>query len=229
MSEVPQHKTLNRLNAGFRRFRKQWYCEEHNIYEDLLEGQAPHALVIACSDSRVDPALLLDCRPGDLFVIRNVANLVPPYSPDSGYHGVSAALEYAVQHLRVDTIVVMGHSQCGGIAHLMTDTDNERSEFLSTWMLVAQDARAQADAQYSESSAEQRERACEQYAIRLSLRNLRSFPWVRSAEAKGELTIHGWSFDLAAGMLFQLDETNGNFMPLGPALSDNGAAPGGSV
>lgn len=215
MNRIPRHKTLNRLSAGFRRFRKQWYCEEHNIYEDLREGQSPHALVIACSDSRVDPALLLDCRPGDLFVVRNVANLVPPYNPDSGYHGVSAALEYAVRHLCVDTIIVMGHSHCGGIAHLMTDMDKEKSEFLSTWMHVAQDARAQANAQYPESCAEQRERACEQYAIRMSLRNLRSFPWVHSAEARGDLTIHGWYFDLAAGILFQLDETSGSFAPLG--------------
>lgn len=223
MSEAPPHKTLNRLSAGFRRFRGHWYCEEHNLYEDLLEGQSPHALIIACSDSRVDPSLILDCRPGDLFVIRNVANLVPPYSPDNGHHGVSAALEYAVRHLRVDTVIVMGHSHCGGIAHLMTDTDGEKNEFLSAWMRVAQLARAQADMQCPGASAEERERACEQWAIRLSLRNLRSFPWVREAEMRGELGISGWYFDLASGALLQLDEASDMFIPL--ASSAPGAEP----
>ena len=220
MNGTPRHKTLNRLSAGFRRFRRHWYCEEHNIYEDLLEGQSPHALVIATSDSRVDPALILYCRPGDLFVIRNVANLVPPYSPDSGHHGVSAALEYAVRHLRVDTIIVMGHSHCGGIAHLMTDAGKDKNEFLSIWMRVAQDARAQADARCPDASAEQRERACEQWAIRLSLRNLRSFPWIRTAEIRGELGIHGWYFDLASGTLLQFDEGSELFIPLGDSYAN---------
>ncbi len=206
--------TLYRLSAGFRRFRQQWYCAEHNIYEDLLEGQSPHALVIACSDARVDPALILDSRPGDLFVIRNVANLVPSYRPDRGNHGVSAALEYAVRHLHVDTIIVMGHSHCGGIAHLMEKSGAEDNEFLSAWMEVARDALAQVDARSPGLSGEQRERACEQWAIRLSLRNLRSFPWIRDAERQGRLGIRGWFFDLAGGSLLQLDEDRDEFLPL---------------
>ncbi|MEG2140487.1 MAG: carbonic anhydrase, partial [Bilophila sp.] len=105
---------LTRLTAGFQRFQNQWFCKDHNLYAELREGQNPLAMVIACSDSRVDPGLLTDSHPGDLFVIRNVANLVPPYAPDKAYHGVSAALEYAVRHLHVPDIIVMGHAECGG-------------------------------------------------------------------------------------------------------------------
>ena len=112
---------VHRLAAGFERFQKRWFCQEHNLYAELREGQRPLALVIACSDSRVDPLLLTDSNPGELFVIRNVANLVPPYSPDLRYHGVSAALEYAVRHLHIPHIMVMGHADCGGISSLISD------------------------------------------------------------------------------------------------------------
>ena len=114
----------------------------------------------------------------------------------------------------------MGHSHCGGIAHLMTGAGKDKNEFLSIWMRVAQDARAQADARCPDASAEQRERACEQWAIRLSLRNLRSFPWIRTAEIRGELGIHGWYFDLASGTLLQFDEGSELFIPLGDSYAN---------
>ena len=138
------HDLLKRFSAGFQRFQKTWYCPENNIYEDLRVGQHPYALVIACSDSRVDPVLLLDATPGDLFVIRNVANLVPPYEPDSHHHGVSAALEYAVRHLHIGHIMVMGHAKCGGFTSLL-EASHSDDEFLNIWMNLACRAKAEVD------------------------------------------------------------------------------------
>ena len=129
--EQQQERTVKRLAAGFQRFKKRWYCAENNLYANLAEGQNPLALVIACSDSRVDPVLLTDSCPGDLFVIRNVANIVPPYAPDGNYHGVSAALEFAVRYLKVSDIIVMGHAECGGIQSLLDEAQPQHNEFLS--------------------------------------------------------------------------------------------------
>lgn len=147
------HDLLKRFSAGFQRFQKTWYCPENNIYEDLRAGQNPYAMVIACSDSRVDPVILLDATPGDLFVVRNVANLVPPYEPDGHYHGVSAALEYAVRYLRIGHIMVMGHARCGGFTSLL-EADHQEGEFLNIWMSLACRAKAEVERTLPEASGD---------------------------------------------------------------------------
>ncbi len=209
-----QAPALVRLAAGFRRFQRRWFCEDHNLYADLREGQNPLALVIACSDSRVDPVLLTDSRPGDLFVIRNVANLVPPYAPDLTCHGVSAALEYAVRHLHVCDIIVMGHAGCGGIRSLLEDDSTGEDEFLGVWMQVIARARKIVDRLLPDADPAERRRACEMWGIRISLENLLTFPWIRTAADRGDLTLHGWYFDLDNGGLLQLDDQTGEFLPL---------------
>lgn len=212
-SRQAQHPVLTRLTAGFHRFQRQWFCKDHNLYEELREGQNPLAMVIACSDSRVDPVLLTDSHPGDLFVVRNVANLVPPYAPDKNYHGVSAALEYAVCHLHVRDIIVMGHAECGGIQSLL-DGGTDEDEFLGIWMQVLHRARDIVNRLLPDASPLQRRRACEMWGIRVSLENLLTFPWIREAVDNDLLTLHGWYFDLDNGELLQLDPHSDDFYPL---------------
>ncbi len=202
-----------RFSAGFQRFQKHWYCAEHNIYADLQDGQQPLALVIACSDSRVDPVMLTDSHPGELFVIRNVANLVPPYSPDRHFHGVSAALEYAVRHLKIKNIIVMGHANCGGI-HTFMEKPNDDDEFIGVWMQLIKRAKEVVDTLYPDATDEERLYAYEQWGIRLSLENLMTFPWIRKEVYDGNIILHGWYFDLHRGELLQYDDDSDEFIPL---------------
>lgn len=214
--------TLTRLTAGFQRFQQRWFCAEHNLYADLYEGQNPLAMVIACSDSRVDPVLLTDSPPGDLFVVRNVANIVPPYAPDKSHHGVSAALEYAVRYLHVEHIIIMGHAECGGIHNLLENkhqgkgfsAEDSEDEFLSVWMQVIHRARDIVNRLLPHAEPAARRRACEMWGIRVSLENLLTFPWVRSNVENGSLALHGWYFDLGSGELLQLDPESDEFLPL---------------
>lgn len=195
MAEIPE------LVEGFRRFRGRYFSGERNLYEKLREGQSPTTLVVACSDSRVDPAIVLDSDPGDLFVVRNVANLVPPWESDGGRHGVSAALEFGVRALRVRNVLVMGHANCGGIRALLEET---RGEFIPQWMSIAAGARAEVLAAPAGSGPGARERALELAALRLSLRNLSGFPWIHDAVGAGALALHAWYFDLARGELLRV-------------------------
>lgn len=194
------------LVAGFRRFRARHFSGEGHTYERLREGQSPITLVVACSDSRVDPAIVLDADPGDLFVVRNVANLVPPYDTDGGRHGVSAALEFGVCALGVKNILVMGHAKCGGIRALLEGT---QGEFIPQWMSIAGAARAEALVASAHLDAEHRERALEFAAMRLSLRNLRGFPWIAAAVDAGTLALHAWYFDLERGELLRVPADGG--------------------
>lgn len=186
---------------GFRRFRRRYFSGERNLYDTLREGQSPSTLVVACSDSRVDPAIVLDTDPGDLFMVRNVANLVPPWEPGGGQHGVSAALEFGVRVLRVRHIVVMGHAKCGGIRALLEGTEGE---FVPRWMSIASAARSEVLVSSLNLEAPQRERALEFAAMRLSLRNLAGFPWIREAIEAGTLDLHAWYFDLEVGELLEV-------------------------
>jgi len=185
---------IDKLIEGFRDFRRAYFEAEPETFQSLVrEGQKPRLLVIACSDSRVDPANLFGTQPGDLFVVRNVANLVPPYEPDSHYHGTSAAIEFAVRDLGVAHIVVLGHSSCGGIAALRESGAAGR-DFIGPWISLAAEAGCGAHD------------ACEheQESIRRSIANLRSFPWIAEREAAGNLALHGWWFELAEGALWAL-------------------------
>jgi carbonic anhydrase len=166
-------------------------------------------VVIACCDSRVDPQMVFGAVPGDIFTVRNVANLVPPYQPTAEYHGTSAAIEFGVLGLGVSTLIVMGHSQCGGIRALLSD-GRDRSDFIGHWMAIAEGARACREGR----SPEEAQRLCELEAIRISLGNLMTFPWIRERVEAGTLALEGLLFDIAAGRLLRLDRATGEFSPV---------------
>jgi carbonic anhydrase len=162
----------------------------------------------------VDPALILDCAPGDLFVIRNVANLVPPAESQGHYHGTSAALEFGVRNLAVQHIIVLGHAQCGGIQALLKGGLAQDDTFIAAWMRIAEDARIQVEKELTGASNEVRHRECEQLTILVSLNNLMTFSWIRERVEKGLLTLHGWYFDIERGELLGYNVTTQKFEPL---------------
>jgi carbonic anhydrase len=212
-----QMDEIKKLIEGFQRFRARHYEHGGTPFVQLVrEGQAPKTMVIACCDSRVDPAIITDCDPGDLFVARNVANLVPPYETGGHYHGTSAALEFAVRFLGVRHVVVLGHARCGGIRALLQGVDgsHERSQFIQPWMQIAQAARHKALSQMAGRPAAEVERACEQAAIEVSLANLLTFPWIRRRLESGQLYLHGWYFDMDRGELLRYDMAGGRFESL---------------
>ena len=192
-------ESADALLSGYRRFREGHWAEARAEYEALAaDGQRPHTLVVACSDSRADPALIFDTAPGQLFVVRNVANLVPPYEPDGRLHGVSAALEFGVKVLGVSRIVVMGHALCGGVNAMLNGAPGNCQDFVAPW--VAQGAplvRRVAEA----VEPDQVERAAEEAVVRLSIDNLRTFPWIAEREAAGDLVLTGLHFGIADGIL----------------------------
>jgi len=205
---------MDRLIEGYRRFRAEVWPRERSRFEALAAlGQRPRALVIACSDSRVDPQMIFNAAPGELFVIRNVANLVPPCAPDAAYHGTSAALEFAVRVLAVRDIVVVGHALCGGVRALLEGAPPEAGDFVAPWMRIARAARERTLAC---EPAEARQEACEHEVVRLSLANLMTFPWVREAVEAGRLRLHGLHFDIRSGILVALRADGGaSAVPVG--------------
>jgi carbonic anhydrase len=209
-------KDLADFIAGFERFQSQYFGDEQHLFSQLRESQNPGSLVIACCDSRVDPAILTGAAPGDLFVVRNVANLVPPYKHEAEAPGIRAAIEFAVKSLRVQHIIVLGHSGCGGIKALMDGegiTQN-KFEFIGAWVKIAARAREEVLRELPQKSPELQARACEQAAILLSLENLLSFPWVRELVDNKTLALHGWYFDIAAGELSAYSAETATFTPL---------------
>lgn len=207
---------LDHLIDGYRRFRSTGWNPNRERWEQLNKGQQPEVMIIACSDSRVDPSQIFDTYPGEMFVVRNVAALVPPFETSPGHHGVSAALEFAVQVLKVKEILVMGHGLCGGCKAALTQ-DLKGSEpgqggFIADWISMLDDAREPVAAEFG-TSGRTAERAMEQAAVKVSLDNLMSFPCVRSKVAKGELRLRGAFFAIADGQLHLLDETTGAFAP----------------
>jgi len=201
---------MDDLIAGYRRFRSGTWQAERTRFEALSRlGQRPRALVIACSDSRTDPQMLFNARPGELFVVRNVANIVPPYGPDDQPHGVSSAIEFAVRSLHVRDIVVLGHAMCGGIKALLEDAPNEVLDFVGHWVRIAEPARQRA----MQAPKEQRQSICEHDAVHLSLGNLLTFPWIKDAVDAGHITLHGCFFDIRSGILERLGG-DGVFRPI---------------
>jgi carbonic anhydrase len=189
------------LIAGYRRFRAGTWRNERARFDELTRfGQKPRALVIGCSDSRTDPQMVFNAVPGELFVIRNVANLVPPYGPDDQPHGSSAAIEFAVRALKVPQIIVMGHAMCGGIQALLNGAPAELSDFVSPWVRIAEPARRRA----MSAPAERRQDLCEHDTVRLSLENLMTFPWIAGAVRAGTLKLQGCFFDIRSGILERL-------------------------
>ncbi len=207
------------LLDGYRRFRAGPYNDQRTRFDTLAHvGQSPRVMVVACVDSRVDPTRIFDSAPGELFVMRNVANLVPPYEPDGATHGSSAAIEFAVTQLGVEHIVVMGHAQCGGISASLTGAFDQAAPghgmFIGRWMAKIEPARDQVRAAAALSPDIDAQEALELAAIRLSLDNLLTFPFVADRVADDRLTLHGAHFGIADGILRFLDPATGRFQPV---------------
>ena len=205
---------------GYKDFYKNYFQSDSNVYDELVRrGQSPETLVIACSDSRADPALITNSQPGDLFVVRNVAAIVPPYRHDTTHHGTSAAIEFAVKTLKVKHIVVLGHSMCGGIMALADrEMARQEYEFITQWMDIATPAREAVEAELGDASPPIKQRALEQAVILVSLNNLMTFPWIADKVKAGELQIHGWYFDLKSGQIFRYKEKTQSFEKLAATL-----------
>ena len=205
----------SQLIEGFRRFRERNLTGSNTQFHELVRhGQNPSILIVACCDSRVDPALVLDCAPGDLFVIRNVANLVPPSETQGHYHGTSAALDFGVRNLNVEHIIVLGHAQCGGIHALLEGGVSSDDSYIAEWMDIAEAARIQVEQSHAHASSKERHRQCEQQAILVSLDNLMTFPWIRERVEQGRLNLHGWYFDIEQGELLGFNRTASRFETL---------------
>jgi carbonic anhydrase len=200
------------LADGYRLWRDEKLPAEKGRLAQLAAlGQAPQALIIGCCDSRVSPETIFSSGPGELFVLRNVANVVPPFRPDGKHHGTSAAIEFAISGLAVPHIVVMGHSQCGGIrAHLSEKTDTA-GDFIGPWMDLIKGAKEEALERDPKLKGKALETAVEEAAIRLSIRSLRTFPEIASREKDGIITISGAHLNISNGELRILDETTGEF------------------
>jgi len=208
---------FDELIAGYRHFRENGWARERERWNELAEGQSPKAMVIACSDSRVDPTQIFNVRPGEIFVVRNVANLVPPYETTSGRHGVSAALEFAVTQLQVEEVIVLGHGFCGGCAAALTGqfdhAPHGQGHFIADWIRLLDEAREKVRAECGGKVDRPALHAMELEAVRVSLANLRSFPFVAEREGDGRVKLRGAYFAIADGLLHVLDETSGEFSP----------------
>lgn len=208
---------LTSLIEGYRRFRHDRWPQERARWSELAEGQSPKVMVIACSDSRVDPAEIFDTRPGEIFVVRNVANLAPPYETTPGLHGVSAALEFAVTQLEVQEVLVLGHGSCGGCAAALTGqfdgAEHGAGHFIADWVRQLSGARDRVRSRHPEIGSEAI-LEMEWEAVKLSLANLRTFPWIAGRERDGRLTLHGAHFSIAEGRLTVLDEAEDSFRPV---------------
>ncbi|MFN4095943.1 MAG: carbonic anhydrase [Sphingomonas sp.] len=202
------------LVDGYHRFRSADYRRQRERWAELAEGQSPKVMVIACSDSRVEPAQIFDTLPGEIFVVRNVANLVPPFENDGGRHGVSAALEFAVTKLEVEELVVMGHGMCGGahaaLTEMFQDAEPGDGGFVHAWVSLLDAARERVRAKFGDGPEASREMELE--TVRTSIANLRTFPFIPRREAAGKLTIHGAYFAISDGVLHLMTE-DGTFQP----------------
>ena len=212
MSLFPEH-----LADRFRRFKYRHFTPNQDHYEQLATyGQSPEVMIVSCCDSRVDPETIFSAMPGELFVVRNVANLVPPFETTGKYHGVSAALEFAALNLRVKHIIVIGHSGCGGVrACLEHDAAHQtEAQFISSWMSMLDDARARIFADPALPPGPAQREALEREGIKTSLANLRTFPCIQILEARGRVALHGAYFDIATGTLSVLNHATNSFAPV---------------
>lgn len=209
MHRFPEH-----LLNGHANFMAGRYLKEKDRYRDLAaSGQNPSTMIIACCDSRAAPEMIFDAGPGELFVLRNVANLVPTYQPDGGQHGTSAGIEYAVKALGIANIVIMGHGRCGGIRATLASNQSplDSGDFIGKWMSMLGGLPDQVG-QNALMTAAERETALERISIRNSINNLRTFPYVAQLEAEGKLAVHGAWFDISTGELWIMDNESGDFV-----------------
>jgi carbonic anhydrase len=198
-------KSLTKILEGYQNFRKKYAFGDQSIMHSLSHnGQQPKIMVVACCDSRVDPALILQCGPGDLFVVRNVANIIPPYEIDNSHHGTSAALEFGICFLKVRHLILLGHSQCGGIQALLNHHP-QQDDFITNWVSLVKmpEFHGQSPDDYAK------------LALNQSYQHCLTFPWIKQKLSVSELAIHLWFFDIKTGQIFTCDETN-HYRPLGP-------------
>lgn len=201
---------MEHLIEGYRVYRKRRWPELRALHKRLAEaGQSPKTLVIACADSRVDPATIFNAGPGELFVVRNVANLAPPFEQGAGFHGVSAAIEFAVLHLKVETILVLGHAKCGGVAAALEQRARDPASFLDAWIGLLDKAKARIGGEHQDRAS-----ALEHESIRVTLENLATFPFIRDAIAARGLKLVGMRYGVADGGLELLDQNSGAFNPV---------------
>lgn len=208
------HSFPDHLLKGHANFMAGRYAREKDRIRDLAsEGQNPTTMIIACCDSRAAPEMIFDSGPGELFVLRNVANLVPTYQPDGGQHGTSAGIEFAVKALNISSIVVMGHGRCGGIKAALNPDQSplDTGDFIGKWMSMLGDLPDQLGTNSLMTTAE-RQTALERISIRNSIGNLRTFPYVADLEASGKLAVHGAWFDISTGELWVMDNESGDFV-----------------
>jgi carbonic anhydrase len=198
-------ESFNKILQGYKKFRKKYAIGHRSVMQYLSShGQHPQAMVVACCDSRVDPALILQCDPGDLFVVRNVANIVPPYEKDEAHHGTSAALEFGISMLKVKHLILLGHSQCGGIKALLDQSDADSNDFITNWVSLIK-AKAIPNIEADEYA---------KLALKQSLQNCMTFPWIREQVMQEALRVHLWFFDIKTGHIVTYSETEREYMPL---------------
>lgn len=200
-------KTFKSIVDGYQRFRKKYIDSDNTIMQNLAHlGQRPKTMVIACCDSRVDPALILQCDPGDLFVVRNVANIVPPFESDERHHGTSAALEFGVCYLQVKHIIILGHSQCGGIKSLLERSSLKQNDFITNWVSQIKVSPEMLLTQHPNEVAKE--------ALINSYQNCLTFPWINEKVNLNQLSIHLWFFDIKDGEIFAYSFEDKNYHPL---------------
>jgi len=203
-------KIFKKILKGYQLFREKYVLDDQSIMQPLsYHGQKPEVMVIACCDSRVDPALILQCDPGDLFVVRNVANSVPPYEKDSAYHGTSAALEFGICYLGIKHLILLGHSQCGGIEALLKPTNNKENDFINNWVSIIK--------KHDHKLHHVNYHTIDSYtklALQQSQYNCMTFPWIKDMVLNTKLTIHLWFFDIKTGQIFTYYKQENSYKPL---------------
>lgn len=198
-------RTFKKALEGYNKFRDKYAHGDSSIMQSLsIYGQQPKIMVVSCCDSRVDPALILQCDPGDLFVVRNVANIIPPYENYGGHHGTSAALEFAICFLKVKHLIVLGHSQCGGIQALLNNSDVSRNDFINDWVSIVK-VEGQGESNVDEYA---------KCALKKSRENCLTFPWIEKKVEGKDLVIHLWYFDIKSGQIFTYSDERNQYVPL---------------
>lgn len=197
--------SLTKILQGYQEFRKKYAQGDNSVMQYLSNyGQKPKIMVVSCCDSRVDPALILQCDPGDLFVVRNIANIIPPYEKDEAHHGTSAALEFGIGFLKVKHLILLGHSQCGGIELLLNNNNANHNDFITNWVSLIKTP--QAHLQDPDEFAK--------LALKQSLQHCLTFPWIKDKVAQQELNIHLWFFDVKQGQVFTYSDADKKYQPL---------------
>lgn len=198
-------KKFKKLLEGYQLFRKKYALGDKSVMQYLSRyGQQPQTMVVACCDSRVDPALILQCDPGDLFVVRNVANIIPPYEKDEAHHGTSAALEFGICFLRVKHLILLGHSQCGGIQSLLDNSSSNQNDFITKWVSLIKTS----DFEWCDTDVYAK------LALHQSRQNCMTFPWIHKKVSESELIIHLWFFDIKTGQIFNYSDLRQMYEPL---------------